>query len=466
MTSTTDGHGAGLDRSAAPNVNGSVTPTRGLDARVLTLSRNEVGRASRKRSDANEVSGALALGAPKGGAAVTALIRGRIRAGEAAVTLSLTTRSGIEADARAGLDHLVAALARRAGGVTLLAALANDGASARWHLHAVFFGPAAEIDALWVVTAWRKAWPQGQRPVLAAQRVTNVAARDVRHVVAHHLHRAGGTDRITLAGPLAAALARPLGLKPRPGADHVAGGQGGHSRSTKASTKPLQVAATTALRAPCTCPWCGRALPVGCRRDAVFHADCRRSTSRAMRALSANHGASAGALAKGLAKEGWLVRPAIRAAIKALDEHEWSGLPETEPVRKPTRGPACECSRPLANRVDATTCGRSTCRTRAHRKRSRLKNVPRTDRHRWVHLSEEQKAARRARRFVSALVRTHRHLLFTVNDARILGARFHLSSTAVDTLLRELVHEDGTAFVVFGTDNLYGFVPLHRRGAA
>ncbi len=37
---------------------------------------------------------------------------------------------------------------------------------------------------------------------------------------------------------------------------------------------------------------------------------------------------------------------------------------------------------------------------------------------------------------------------------------------AVDETLRELVEEDGSAFVLVGTSGVYGFAPPHARRAA
>jgi hypothetical protein len=178
-------------------------------------------------------------------------------------------------------------------------------------------------------------------------------------------------------------------------------------------------------------------------------------------ALSKKHGVEARELAERLVSMGWSVVDVVHAVRRAVEVHEWAGLLGIEPLPKPALPPRCRCGDPLARRINATCCGRGRCRTRRHRVKRR-----RTDGPRWVHLTPAQKAARRIRRFFSALLSAHRWHPFSEVAARALGAQFGVPPTAVDETLRELVEEDGSAFVLVGTKSVYGFMPPHARRAA
>ncbi len=98
--------------------------------------------------------------------------------------------------------------------------------------------------------------------------------------------------------------------------------------------------------------------------------------------------------------------------------------------------------------------------------RALRRRVRRIDGPRWVRLSPAQKAAHRTRRFFSALLAAHRWHPFTTHEAHGLGVQFGVPSNEVDEVLRELVEEDGSAFVLVGTSGVYQFVPPYARRAA
>lgn len=142
---------------------------------------------------------------------LTADIVAALRAGtHHAVTLTLTTLSGWEGNARAALAGFVAVLSRRAADATILAVLSNDGVAARWHVHALVLGAELRTPNKFTIW-WTRLGGRSARSARVAQSGRVVEHRDAWHVVTHHLGRSEGPDRVTIAGPLAGPWARFLG---------------------------------------------------------------------------------------------------------------------------------------------------------------------------------------------------------------------------------------------------------------
>jgi hypothetical protein len=127
-----------------------------------------------------------------------------------------------------------------------------------------------------------------------------------------------------------------------------------------------------------SCAWCLQALDPKARKDARYHAGCRRSASRALGALSP----LARQLADRLVRRRWPVRAALAAVRERVLQRAAVGLDTTqEPLgRMPESAPICSCGAPLAARVGARTCGRNTCRMRALRQRRALEDLYTTPR--------------------------------------------------------------------------------------
>lgn len=444
-----------------------VTPTCASAPRVLTLSgRKELRALHEVQSEANVVSELAAEAVVGHGARgvreLTADVVAALRAGtHHAVTLSLTTPLGAEADARAGLAGLVAVLARRAPDATILAVLSNDGDSARWHVHALVLGSRERTKEKFVVW-WTHLQPRAVRPKRVAQKASVVNVRDFWRVLTHHLvERAEEADRVTLAGPLAGRWARVLGLDAGQGAVSSTNASKSPSRATDLSTESLHAGETSDfLRPKGSCPWCAKPIEKGARSDCQKHCGCAQQTSRALVALAKKLGSEARSLAERLIRERWSVVDAVHAVRLAVARHENAGLLGIDPIPKPKRPRRCSCGKPFARNLKAKGCGEPGCRSRRHRK-----THGRTDSPRWEHRTSEEKRMDRHRHFFSALLRACRWTPFSKDEARAIGAAFRVAAHEVDEVLGALV-EDGNAFVLIGMSDTYGFVPPFTRMAA
>lgn len=372
---------------------------------------------------------------------VSANVRSLLSAGHHAATLSLTTPSGSEAAARARLEQFLAVVRRRASDVSVLAVLSNDGKAARWHIHALVLGSRERPPTKFIVW-WTRAG--NKRAARVAQSAKVVGDHDVCHIVRHHLGRAMKPGAVSLTGPLGSAWARLLKLGRQAERPRQMVASKTPFSATKASTKLLQ---EDFILSPNECVWCTRPLAVRARRDCKAHEGCRQQSSRALCSLAVNHGESARQVAERLIAKRWSVLDSIHAARVAMELHVFGGFSEHDPVRLPAGPPTCSCSSPLARRLDAKTCGRSSCRTRIRRG---LRG--RVDSCRWIHLSDAQKRDRRNRRFFSTLLKTYRDTPFSRDDAARIAASFRVPPPDVDSMLHELVHEDGV--VIAGHDGL------------
>ncbi len=283
-------------------------------------------------------------------------------------------------------------------------------------------------------------------------------ANDLDRVLAHHLGRTrkvGGQrlpvvglpslpDRVVACGGLAGVCARVCVARRIPVAPYVAPARKGRPRATKVSTVASRPMRTWSLGL--SCAWCGASFPTGKRRDARHCGRCCGSAaSRALRGFEARVGKAIAPAARGrvlaLETKGWLRSDAIHAVYAATMIATEKARPLAE-VKVKT--PACRCGRAIASRPNAVTCGDAACRMKLLRRRRR----------------EEPRKAR-IRALFRVLLRSRRWRPFTGDEARAMGADLRVRARDVDELLRQLVEEDGTAFVLLGAPGVYAFVPPH-----
>ncbi|MBX3221922.1 MAG: hypothetical protein KF795_15505 [Labilithrix sp.] len=388
-----------------------------------------------------------------------------------AYSVTLTSRAGDAATIRAKLGELVRIIARRAPRQGFLGSIDRAPKTGRWHVHALVLAPSS-FDITKLLAWWRRLWPWKnssgayERPSAQGQKVRPLASsnldNDLRRVLAHHLgtSRMVKGQRVPVTGlpPLHervaayGALARVWERVSDANGIAVACAWGPPrkrpSRAKKVSTKPLPPNRTWS--AGVSCAWCGKALAIGKRKDArCCGRTCGSAASRALCTFEKRMGAHAStARARVLALEerGWLRRDAIHAVSTAFVKATKEGKPIVTVKIKP---PACRCGRPLASRSDARTCGRGACRSKAYRRRQR-----------------EQRRRQRTAMLFTQLLRRWRWQPFSVTEARAMGASLHLRQRHVEELLRQLVEEDGLAFVLVGAPDHYAFILPHARRLA
>lgn len=375
-----------------------------------------------------------------------------------AYSITLTCRSGDEAEVRAKVQELASLVPRCARRAGLLCALDRAPKTGRWHVHALAVVPA-DFDIARITDWWRRLWPRKDthgndlRPTREAQHARPLGLTpwqlrsDLDRTLAHHLGRTRKgipipdipttANRVTAVGTLIGVWERVCCAKGVPIAPSPPRPQKPASRAKKVSTLPLP--RTPQWVRGVSCAWCGRRFPKGKRRDSRYcGASCGRSASRALRQF-------AGRLAKAkfklvearvahLEDRGMLRRDAIREALK------FSDAPGLAP-RSGTVDPAvfaCKCGKPLAKRLSAKTCGDDACRTKA-----------------WRTRRSDARFEVKAPAVLSALLRLHRLGVFTFDEAAHVGVGHGMRPGKTRRLIKELV-EDGLVRVMPG--KLYEFI--------
>lgn len=385
-----------------------------------------------------------------------------------AFSVTLTCRSGNESEIRAKLADFVRVVGARAPKVGLLCAL-DRAPSGAWHAHALALLPPS-LDPEKLKVWWCRCWAnRNVRPVRGAQHVRPLAlggaslANDLDRVLAHHLGRTRKIDgqrvpvlglpslpdRVVACGGLAGVWARVCTAKRIPVAPYVAPARKRRSRATKVSTvasRPMQT-----WFVGVSCAWCAKIFANGKRRGSRYCGgrSCGSAASRALRAFEGRVGAAMAPAARtrvlALEAKGWLRPDAIHAVYAATMIATEKARPLAE-VK--VRAPACRCGRAIAPRANAVTCGDAACRMKLLRRRR----------------SQERRRVR-IRALFSVLLR-RRRWRFTDDEARMMGADLRVRARDVNELLRQLVQEDGTAFVLFGAPGVYSFVPPHAPSLA
>ncbi len=244
------------------------------------------------------------------------------------------------------------------GGGAILSLDKPDG-SEHVHVHGLVLA-AARLSPAKLIKWWRRGFV-GALPVSRAQKIRllptpadsgfRVAVyRTLKHALSRE--REGGRQvelmalgqRVTAAGTLSSLW------------DSVALNRGvyrvnsqspscGALITTSPSTKPPRL-----LGQGC-CPWCTKPLPRGGRRDRRFCKNtCQVAANRALRKLQKANAAFDRDGFEQLVAGGWNYREALRFIAKGTAMSEWA---------VPTM---CRCGKPLASRIDATTCGKGACR--------------------------------------------------------------------------------------------------------
>jgi hypothetical protein len=389
-----------------------------------------------------------------------------------AFSVTLTARCTDAAEFRAALETFTRIVQRRAPEAALLLALELAPGTARPHGHGLALLPPT-LDPWKLVAWWCRVWPREKRTrrdAKHAQRAAGrqrqrfrplpVGGRDLARALDRVLVHALGTtrkrngvrerieglpplaDRVTACGALAGLWARVCHSKGIPAAPYVPPARKRLSRPRKVSTAPSRPSVTWVSGE--SCAWCARVFRKG-KRHGSRYCDrcCGSAASRALRAFESRAGnASAKAVRAYVGRleaKGWTRRDAIQAASVALATARAKGTPLADVT---ARAPACKCGCALAARSNAVTCGRGACRMKLLRRRRR-----------------EERRKGRVRSLFSALLRSFRHVSFNREEAMTLGTSLRVRASAVDELLRQLVEEDGTLFVVRGAPGVYRFIP-------
>lgn len=356
------------------------------------------------------------------------LLAGALACGRACgYSVSLTLSSGNEADVRAGAATYAALLMGKTAGAGAVLVLDRSPTTGRWHIHGLVILPSALGDAskrlvTWWMRSSMSAATCAVRPARRAQKVRRIksgagAAGDLYRTLTHHLdrERAGDHelpalgDRAYVVGSLlrvwklsgapdVPAIAIPV-VKPAPPPQGV----------RKGSSFPLQ---PHRRAVPGTsCAWCGAELEKGKRVDARYcDRCCKQSASRARIDFSGAHGPEAMSAVDALIAKGWTVQEALQSARRRFAV---SGTLDRTLVK--LHPYACRCGKPLARRIDAKTCGSSTCRSRAKR-------------------SKPAKSAGK----VIALLRTCGKMPFALGSIRKLSDRLGVMPERVVKVLRRL----------------------------
>lgn len=315
----------------------------------------------------------------------------RSRTRPEAYSVTLTCRSGAEAEVREKIAEFIDVLEHRAPKAGALLALDRASGTGRWHVHALVLLPK-RIAADTVVTWWTHLWPRATRPARhGGQRVRHLQhghrlGGELDSVLAHHFGRKRKgqaipvlpplADRITACGTLARSWALVAQAKRVPNAPAAPKPKKRPLRVKKASTSPLPRPSTPPLLQDEECRWCLKSLGMGGRKDARRHGGCCRSSSRALMALVRRLGERARDEVIRLERDGWPTRDALRAVEHAIDVAEWGGLPRGTIRRAYITFVVCRCGRPLAKPLNASTCGSSKCRKKTwNEKHPRLRRT-------------------------------------------------------------------------------------------
>ncbi len=393
--------------AASGCVNQTVMPTRACAPRILTDTLRVRSERGAKHPPSTPVAAAaipVSSVAPPSrrpeawklaGSIVRYLRRGALNGRHgaerpSAVSLSLSCRSGDEAEVRVKLAEFIDVVADRAPVVAQLCAL-DRSPSGKWHVHALALIPPG-FDVAKLTRWWRRRWPRKTpngdylRPSKRGQHFRRLAlGRELKVVLAHHLGSSRVVegvrvpivglpslpDRVRAYGALADVWKRvcdkngitlPAGavsLKKRP------------SRPRKVSTVPSPPG--QAWTPGASCAWCGKTFPTGKRKGSRYCGrTCGSAASRALKSFERRVDDDLVTDARdrvvALEANGWLRRDAIQAVTIALAESAKNGIPIAEAA---VGMPLCRCGRPMPARGNAKTCGDSRCRMKNLRKRAR-----------------------------------------------------------------------------------------------